>query len=249
MTMIQNHNRQSRIDNCLICEEKLGNFILLNLESKDYYLYMCSHCNSETPYCFKCNRAIDILLNSNFFKCFHCTRLIKISSRETYYFSRNEDLFINMFQNHEEAKLISEPFGNNNRFEFKNKPGFFPNPNLNMQNNFFEKGFKFFNPCMNSNSFKFFNPSFINGLGFKNDTNNNFNFHQNKFTFPCNLNNNYNNFSNLAGNNHMSDRNSNETIMNPYVPNENKDRSEYCFSNKIYDLCMLNFNIAFKNYS
>jgi hypothetical protein len=78
------------------------------IETKDYYSYLCAACNNMTPYCFKCNKALDVLLESNFFKCFNCQKLAKVTNRETHYATKLQDeMFIKMFQSKEDAGILN----------------------------------------------------------------------------------------------------------------------------------------------
>lgn len=80
-----------------------------NLARIDYYSYFCECCKIETNYCFPCNKSIDFLLNSIFFKCVKCVKLVRITKRNTYYCNKNNEnkLFGNLFMNKEEALLLN----------------------------------------------------------------------------------------------------------------------------------------------
>jgi hypothetical protein len=77
--------------------------------NKNYYLYYCSNCRHETPYCFDCNKSIDFLLSSMFFKCVTCMHLIKVTKRETVYRGSDDGLFNSLFLKQEESEILKPP--------------------------------------------------------------------------------------------------------------------------------------------
>jgi hypothetical protein len=90
---------------CYPCEEllskkneKLINFLKINfvfnlivLARRDvFYLYFCNNCQNKTPYCKKCDKTMDCLLDSTFFKCMFCKSFMKINMRETVFPENSE---------------------------------------------------------------------------------------------------------------------------------------------------------------
>jgi hypothetical protein len=49
---------------------------------KSFYNYLCVGCNYKTPYCVRCNKVVNVLLNGDFYKCASCRVLVKITSTE-----------------------------------------------------------------------------------------------------------------------------------------------------------------------
>lgn len=96
---------------------------------------MCSYCYVETSYCFKCNKSLETLLNSTYFKCSSCFYLVKVTTRETCLFSKTDDLLYSMFRDREEARCGNFSRNNINKFEVCNKPMFAPNFEINNNNN------------------------------------------------------------------------------------------------------------------
>jgi hypothetical protein len=107
------------INKCTICHnsnnERGGG-------TKNYYLYYCNNCRQDTPYCFDCNKAIDFLLNSIFFKCKCCNSLTRVTKRETVYSRCDDTLFKSLFLKQEESMLLDPNhhakifnYGSNNR--------------------------------------------------------------------------------------------------------------------------------------
>jgi hypothetical protein len=78
------------MNDCFICKDSLS-IKLLILDRKDYYDYYCMFCKVSTKYCFSCNRAIDVLLDSRAFKCFICKTLVTVTNRDTKYANKMED--------------------------------------------------------------------------------------------------------------------------------------------------------------
>lgn len=197
---------------CFICDE--------NTDNANYYIYKCHQCNSNTRYCFSCNRAIDRLLNNNFFKCFRCGTLVKVFAIETRKLSNlNLDL----------SSL------------FFNRQGTNSFNNINQGNNFNQSSNLLVNSCIIGQNTNNLNQNNL-GNNFNNDSNFLFNNMPQQMKNPfasTNFNTNHSNLnsnSNLINNNINNNWNSNASVGNNFLVSSSNNKNEnIVFKNEIED--------------
>lgn len=109
-----------------------------------YYIYQCTKCYNRTSYCLKCNKTMDALLNSLFFKCFFCKVLTRIVQRES--ISPNHSNNINRFSNNNTCEATAD-------YEIKN----LFHQNIYSENNTPMKNL--ISGCFNTTQFNKINPN------------------------------------------------------------------------------------------
>jgi len=61
-------------------------------------MYKCKTCQQITCYCAACNKSIEVLLQSQFFRCCFCKGLSPVTTRETRHSNYNQNSIIqNLF--------------------------------------------------------------------------------------------------------------------------------------------------------
>jgi hypothetical protein len=108
---------------------------LVNLGHREtFFAYTCTSCFGKTFYCRRCNKVMDNLLSSTFFKCCTCKLLTKIIKRESVTIDDIKPIPMdsdikNLFQN--DNRFNPGNLFTNNSFMFNNN-SFIPKSNNTM---------------------------------------------------------------------------------------------------------------------
>jgi len=82
---------------------------------REHLQYFCEFCNASTPYCIKCNKALEVLLHCAYFRCFHCKCLVKRTKVEAICSNSNESLQLLFKNNNQDMQFFQNYFGQGNQ--------------------------------------------------------------------------------------------------------------------------------------